>query len=144
MRIWWKVILGLFVLGIVAAILSYIFIYNKPHPDYEKLEAAYSMEAKSLFNKYRTNKVASDGKYTGQVIQIKGIITKIEDSDSFVVAVFVFEEGMYGDEGVRCNMLPDYEEICRKLDLTKEVSIKGYCVGYNETDIILEKCSITN
>lgn len=144
MRIWWKVILGLFVLGIVAAILSYIFIYNKPHPDYEKLEAAYSMEAKSLFNKYRTNKVASDGKYTGQVIQIKGIITKIEDGDSFVVAVFVFEEGMYGDEGVRCNMLPDYEEICRNLDLTKEVSIKGYCVGYNETDIILEKCSITN
>jgi hypothetical protein len=56
--------------------------------------------------------------------------------------VFVFDEGMFGAEGVRATFLPKYNEKVKNLILGASVTIKGYCTGYNETDVILEKASI--
>ena len=36
MKTWVKIILILFVVGIIAAVYGYFFYYNKSHPDYEK------------------------------------------------------------------------------------------------------------
>jgi hypothetical protein len=58
--------------------------------------------------------------------------------------VFVFEQGDFGDEGIRCTMLPKYNFEAGKLQPDVEIKVKGYCTGYNETDVILEKCSIIN
>ena len=73
-----------------------------------------------------------------------GKLSKIEASDSLVTAVFVFGQGDFGDEGIRCSMLPKYSFEAGKLQPDGEIKVKGYCTGYNETDVILEKCSIIN
>jgi len=75
-------------------------------------------------------------------LQLTGIPSSIEVGDSLVVVVFVFNTGMFGDEGIRCTMLPNHTENTKSMSLIDKITIKGYCSGYNETDVVLEQCSI--
>jgi hypothetical protein len=130
------------VLGVIAIIFVYFFIYNKPHPDFEKIKPSYSMNAAALYNAFISDRKGSEAKFNGKVIEIRGTITKIETSDSSVFAVFVFNQGMFGDEGIRCSMLQKYHNETRLLPPQSTVMIKGYCAGYNETDVIIEQSCI--
>ena len=142
MNKWIKIIIALFIIGIIAAGLGYKFIYNKPHRDFEKAKPDFTLEAKELYYNFKNTKSESEQKYNGTVILISGLIKSVEISDSMVIAVFAFEEGMFGDEGIRCTMLPGYNEPVKSLKPDDEVRLKGFCSGYNETDVIMEKCTL--
>ena len=142
MKTWVKIVLGLFVLGLVAGFMVYKFVYNKKHPDYETIEPAYTMNAPDLYRAFKSNKETAAAKYNGKVIALTGKLSKVESADSLVTAVFVFNQGDFGDEGIRCTMLQKFNLEAGKLQADGEVKVKGYCTGYNETDVILEKCSI--
>jgi len=144
MKTWIKIVLGLIVVGLIAIFLVYKFIYNKQHPDYENIEASFNVNAQDLYNAYKTNRDEASVKYNGKVITLTGKLSKIESADSLVIAVFVFNQGDFGDEGIRCTMLPKFNDPASKLQPDGEVMVKGYCTGYNETDLILDKCSIIN
>jgi hypothetical protein len=51
-------------------------------------------------------------------------------------------EGLFGDEGIRCTMLSKFNEKAKDLVDNTNVKLKGYCTGYNDTDVIIEKCII--
>ena len=142
MKKWLKIIGILAVIGIIAAVLVYFFVINKPHPDYEKEQPAFTLSAKQLFEEYKTDKEAAHGKYTGQVLQINGSLSKTEFPDTTAIAIFVFEEGMFGDEGIRCVMLEKFNEELQNHGRGQSIGIKGYCTGYNDTDVILTHCSM--
>jgi|AntRauTorcE11898_2_1112593.scaffolds.fasta_scaffold00246_9 hypothetical protein len=135
-----KALLILLGIGIIAGVLIFQFVYNKSHPDYANETALYSLDAKDVFEKYKNNTAEANEKYTGAMIQVNGSLDKVEQSDTTAVAVFVFSEGMFGDEGVRCVMLPKHVSKVRQLSLPRQVEIKGMCVGYNDTDVIMEHC----
>ena len=142
MNKWFRIILILATIGIIAALYIYFFVYNKSHPDYANLKPDYELTAKELFDSYKTNKSFSDSLYTGKMIQITGSINKWEEIDSLQIAIMVFDQGMFGDEGIRCTMIPGQpiQEDHKIPD--KTLQIKGLCTGYNDTDVILEKCTI--
>ncbi|MFU8843850.1 MAG: OB-fold protein [Bacteroidales bacterium] len=141
MKKWIKVLIGLFILGLIGAALGYKFIYNKPHKDYEKAKADFSVTADDLFYAYYNNRTSAEAEYNGKVVELNGILDKIETPGDLTIAVFVMEEGMFGDEGIRCTMLPNHSlEISNYIG--KNLTIKGFCTGYNDTDVILEKCSV--
>jgi hypothetical protein len=142
MKKWFKIIGALAVIAIIAAVLIYFFVINKPHPDYEKEQAAFTLKANELFEQYRADKTGANEKYTGQVLQVSGMLDKVEALDTISIAVFIFEEGMFGDEGIRCTMLEKYSKQLQAYGLNKAINIKGYCTGYNDTDVILTHCSI--
>jgi hypothetical protein len=144
MKLWIKIIIGLIVIGIIAIFLVYRFVYNKSHPDYENIEASITLNAQDLYQAYKNNTVNASAQYNGKVIALIGKLSKIESADSLVTAVFVFSQGDFGDEGIRCTMLPKFNHEANKLQPDGEIKIKGYCTGYNETDVILEKCSLIN
>lgn len=137
-----KIIAGLIVIGILAALYVWFFIYNKPHRDFEKAEADHMLTAEQLFTQFRTDKALADSLYTGMVVQIKGSLDKVEFADSILTAVFVFDQGMFGDEGIRCVMLQNHWDGLRSAKPGDMVILKGYCTGYNDTDVIIEKGSI--
>ncbi len=66
------------------------------------------------------------------------MINGVEAVDSLVIAVFVFEEGVFGDQGIRCNILPQHQGPAKAISKEEPVVLKGYCAGYNGTDVILE------
>lgn len=140
----WKIIMaGVILAAITGLAVIFFFFYNKPHPDYEKMDAAFSLNASELYNAFTAARQEAEKKFNGQVVEISGIPSKLEDTDSLVVAVFVFNQGMFGDEGIRCTLLPDAHAKARELSPGTEVKIKGYCTGFNDTDVILEQCSFT-
>ncbi len=142
MKSWVKIILALLVIGLIGGLLVFHFLYNKPHPDFEKMDADYTLAAADLYKSFTTDKTTAGTKYNGKVIAIKGKLSKVETTDSLTVCVLVFNQGMFGDEGLRCTMLQKYAGHAGKLTAGQEISLKGYCTGFNDTDVILDKCSI--
>ena len=142
MKLWLKILIGLAIAGILSTLAVYIFVFNKPHPNYEKEKAAFILPAKDLYDAFKQNKTQAGSKYNGQVIEVDGTLTKIESSDSLAVISFVFEQGDFGDQGVRVTMLADFKDKTSKLSAGAPIKLKGYCTGYNDTDVILDKVSI--
>jgi hypothetical protein len=139
----WIIILGtLFIAALIGAGIGYKYVYNKPHPDYEKAESDYIITAKELYYEYVNERTESEQKYNGKVIELTGLLNDIELHDSLAIAVFIFEEGMFGDQGIRATFLDKYIADAAKMKSNDIIKIKGYCTGYNDTDVILEKCSI--
>lgn len=136
------ILLIILAVGIATGVIVYRFVYNKSHPDYQKELAVYTLEAKEVFNEFRTNPDEANEKYTGTMIQVHGQLEKVEKTDSLTVAIFVLDQGMFGDEGVRCTLLPAFGNKISQTDLPKKMQIKGLCTGYNDTDVVMEHCSI--
>lgn len=136
------VILILFVIGIIAAVLIYIFVYNKPQPDYAKKDADYTLKATELFSEFKTDAAASNARYNGKVLAVKGNLSGVETADSLTIAVFALQEGMFGDEGIRCALIPEYAQEIKSIQPGTEITMKGYCTGFNDTDVIMEHCSL--
>jgi hypothetical protein len=143
MKTWKKILVVLIALGITGAVLGYKFIYNKPHRNYEKASADYSLIGSELFSQFKTSTQQASERYTGKVLEISGRLSNVETPDSLTIAVFTLAEGMFGDEGIRCAMLPNHAQNISQY-IGTDVRLKGYCTGYNETDVIMEKCSIVN
>ncbi len=143
MKKWIKILLVMFVVGIVGAGFGYKFVYNKPHRDYEKAKSDFSISGRELFLQFRNSTPQAGEKYTGKVLEITGQLSSVETPDSLTIAVFKLDEGMFGDEGIRCAMLPNHSQNISQF-IGSEIKLKGYCTGYNETDVIMEKCSIVN
>ncbi len=138
----YKIFLTILFIGAIAGLLVFQFVYNKSHPDYEKEVALFTLEAQELMDEYRNSNAEANDKYTGTVIQVRGEIDKIEHNDSLTVAVIALSEGLFGDEGIRCTMLPEYSKQLKEMPLPKYAVIKGLCVGYNDTDVVMEHCSL--
>ncbi len=142
MKNWLKVFAFAAIIGTIAITYMWFFVYNKPHKDFEKANPDYVISAAECYNHYAKNKNTEEKNYTGKVLQISGTPTSIESNDSTVVVVFAFNNGMFGDEGIRCTLLPSHNERAKELSTTSSVIIKGFCSGYNDTDVVLEQCSI--
>lgn len=136
-----KIGAGLALLAILAGVYVWFYVYNKPHRDYQKAEADFVVSAETCYYQYSAN-TAESKQYLDKVLQVEGIPSSIESTDSTVIVVFAFNSGMFGDEGIRCTMLPNQHDQTRSLALSENISIKGYCTGYNGTDVILEHCSL--
>ncbi len=142
MNKWLKILTGALILAAVGIMIGYFYI-NKPHPDYENLEAEFKVQADDLYSEFSANTEQASQKYNGRMLAVSGSPDYVETADTMVIAVFVFNEGMFGDEGIRCTMLPDYNKIRESFYPGEEITLKGFCSGFNGTDVIIEKCSLT-
>ena len=136
------VLLALAIIGVAAAFYVWKYIYNKPHTDYEAAVPAIELKAKRLFTDYKANPDTADQKFLDKVVQVEGVISNVEVVDTLVIVVFAYEQGDFGDEGVRVTMLRDYGDEAKNLSVLKPVKLKGHCTGYNGTDVIIESGSI--
>jgi hypothetical protein len=143
MKTWMKITMILLALGFIGAGLGYKFVYNKPHINYEKASVDFSLAGSELFSQFKSSTHQASERYTGKVLEISGKLNSVETPDSLTIAVFTLDEGMFGDEGIRCTMLPNHSGSISQF-IGRDVKLKGYCTGYNETDVIMEKCSIIN
>ncbi|MBK6965610.1 MAG: hypothetical protein IPH20_17210 [Bacteroidales bacterium] len=130
--------------GLVAGLIVYFFVFNKPHEDYSKATPDFDLAAAALFEEFRTNPETASARYNGKVLSVTGELNAVEQTDSLTIAVFGFEEGMFGSEGIRFTMIPEFAKEIINVAPGANITIKGLCAGYNETDVILEHCSLDN
>lgn len=141
MKKWHMVLIGLVLAGITAAAAVYFLVYNKSHPDYERAKPEFVISAEALYFSFADDEVAANSKFTGKVVAIDGQVAEVEQLDDMVVVSFVFDEGLFGREGVRCTMLEGYYQEALNLVPGENVEIKGLCAGFTGSDVILEHCS---
>ena len=138
MKTWLKLLIAVAILGIIAAffVLRYI---NKPQTDIEKATPAFSLTIDDLW-KHKDD--LTKMKYL-DVLEITGKLSKVEDRDTVVNAIFIMgADPDFGDQTIRCVMLPKYKDATLLLKTGETVKVKGRCDGYNGTDINLIKCSL--
>lgn len=141
----WILVLGLVTLfAIITAALIYFFVYNKPQPDYFKATPDFELNSQDLFREFKENPSEASAKYNGKVIAVKGELSAVETTDSSTIGVFAIDEGMFGDEGLRFSFIPEHSGQLISTPPGSTIVIKGYCTGFNETDVIFEHCSIVN
>jgi hypothetical protein len=144
MKSWIKILIIVVIVGILAAVGGYVFVYNKPHTNYEKAKPDISIMAADLYSAFVNDQHAAEQTYNGKVIQITGALDSVESTEEITYAVFSFSDGMFGSEGIRCSMLDAYNQEVRNIKPGSLVTIKGYCTGYSGLDVILEFCSLIN
>ena len=132
-------IIAIIALGVIAGGVGYL-MYNKPHPDYTQMQPEKVLSVEDLYSAFTSSVPKANALYTGKVIQVSGNVDHVETLDSTSIVVFVLGEGLFGDEGVRCTFQSDYANESDGLVSGSNISVKGYCTGYNETDVILEHC----
>jgi hypothetical protein len=142
MKNWLKILIALIFLGAIGGFLVYKFVYNKSHTDYEKAKAEYTLTAKELFDAYRADATAAGEKYNGRVIEVSGMVWEVEQMEEAVTAVFVFDEGIFGPEGVRVTMLSNHRDALKNHPKGKNLRLKGFNAGYNESDVIVASGSV--
>jgi hypothetical protein len=144
MNKWLKIFIGLSLLGLLTAAAVYFFVYNKPHVNYEKAKPQHTLSAEVLYYSFVQDEEAAQQIYNGTVVQFDGRLDDIEVSGEMVIAMFSFGEGMFGAEGVRCTMLENHALALQEILPGTEITLKGFCAGYNGTDVIIENCSIVD
>ncbi|NVO19263.1 MAG: hypothetical protein HXX13_06150 [Bacteroidetes bacterium] len=142
MKKWIMIIVILAVVGVIAAFLVNKFYINKPHADIEHATPAYTMTANELWKQFNSNLKLADSLYTGKVIEVTGNMNKLEKADTVEYAVFVMEQdSMFGDKSIRCELLQNYFEEASKIAIGSSVKVKGFCNGFDQTDVKFSKCS---
>lgn len=138
-----KIILILAAIGIVAAALIWKFYVNKPHEDIDSASPAFSMTTEEIWSQYNTNRKIADSLYNNQVIELTGSLSRIDKNDSIVSVIFVMSaDSMFGDKTIACQMYKKHNDEAFALKANANVKIKGICVGFDDTDIKFNKCSL--
>lgn len=138
-----KIGLILLALGIVAAALVWKFYVNKPHEDIDSATPAYSMTTDEIWKQYNTDQKTADSLYTNKVIQLSGILSRVDKNDTIVSVIFVMAaDEMFGDKTISCQMYNKHNAEASALTAGSKLKVKGFCTGFNDPDIKLNKCSI--
>ncbi len=141
MKTWLKFLIAVAFVFLAAGVIVYIFVYNKPHKDYERASPDFELTAEELYLAFISDRAEAESLYNGKVLQLTGQVDDVEKIDDMVIVVFAFSEGFFGLEGVRCTMLENHHEKALSLQSGDSVIIKGFCAGFSDSDVIMEHCS---
>lgn len=112
--------------------------------DYAKAEPEVSLKAKRLYTDFSKNAELANQKYTGKIVQLDGAITRIEpQGDSLLVVVYDYSQSGTDGEGIRVTMLPGQNDKAKGLSKRYPVLIKGLCTGFESSNVIIEKGSLS-
>ena len=103
----------------VIGFLMIIYIFYKPHPEWNQMEPVYELRAVDLLLEYRSNILKANSKYLNQVLSITGEVTSLEANLVII------------DHGVTCT-LDSTQIINVQPAVGKRLIVKGRCVGYDD------------
>lgn len=124
-----KLILVFITLSVVLGYFSFNYIMYGGARDIQKEESAYNVSSKAIIEEFSKNTNVATKKYIDKSIEIKGVITSVNDS---LVSI---------DESVLCKM----KEINKSAVIVgKNVSVKGRVIGFDDLmgEIKLDECVI--
>jgi hypothetical protein len=130
-------VIGVGLIGVIVA----IYMYNKPHTNYEKLAPDYTLSCAILVSDFEKNEMAANIKYLDKMLLVNGSIANVSvnDAGEFTIAI---DDPLFG---VTCNFNSSQSdkqtELLKQLKVGKDVKIKGRCDGVL-TDVRLTQCYV--
>ncbi len=125
--------LGL-LLGLIGGLVAY-FMYNKPHRDIAKEQAAFTTTADEIFAAYEADEAGANKKFLDKVIKISGKLVEAgKNKDGQSNGVLEAADAMIG--GVSVTMAATSTTELKK---GETVSLKCRCTG-KLMDVVLVNC----
>jgi len=118
-------ILGILLLGTLVFIG--IFLFNKKLDNTASLKPDLKVDAISLLADYNINEAEANTKYLDKIIEVIGQVAEIEHENDVLVIYLGEKDNL---EYVQCTMLPTEIEKSVPVNVSDEVTIRGYCAGY--------------
>jgi len=139
-----RFLFGLLLLSILAFFLINKYYLNKADRNIQEEKVLFVMSASDLFNSFFSDSKSANDIFLDKTGLVSGKISSVEKANNQKVISMVFRKGIFGDEGVRCVMNDNSDNETEKFEIGTYVVLKGVCMGYNQTDVILTKCSVIN
>lgn len=137
-----KILLGLLGFAILG-IGSALYMYNKPHKNYQKLKPDFVISAEQLCKEFEQNEENANAKYLDKMILVSGKISSIKKTPDGDVSISL-KDDMFG---ITCTIDAEIalqqKAIISPLKPGDNIEIKGRCDG-RLTDVRLSKCSLVN
>lgn len=130
-----KIFLLVIAIAAVAGAGVGYYLWNKPHQNMSKADAAYSLEANALLAEYESDEAAANSKYLSKIIEVKGEVAQVLDGENTTV-VLATENGIFG---IKCELDPHSKVEFPTYKAGDQVALKGECTGYLG-DVVLVRC----
>ena len=133
------ILLAFVVVGVIGLVIG-LSLFNKPHQDLSSADAAYQVEAASLFSEFESDETGANEKYLNKIIEVKGTVQEVKATgDGGMILVL----GNAGEPfGVNCALLPEAKENASAIEKGATVKVKGICTGYL-MDVTLSRCVVS-
>ena len=125
------------ILVVVIALIIGVFAfsqYNKKHDDLKKASADINISSTELFNAFSNNENEANTKYLNKIIEITGVVSKVERSDNSIQIFLETGDPMFG---INCDM--DTGTSGFDVHAGETVTLRGICSGYL-MDVALSRC----
>jgi len=122
---------------VVAAWVYHLFTANRP--GLAGMKPDISMDATDLYNQYQSNESTADKKYLDKVIEVKGTVTDIQQTDTTLsIELKGADLG-----GINCGIADAVDNKALAFQKGAAITIKGRCSGFlmdvNMVDCVIEK-----
>ncbi len=120
--------------------------YNRTNEDLSTVKADIKIPATGLISEYEAGDSSADLKYLGKVIEITGIIKKVEQDEKGYYTVVLGDTASLSS--VRCSMDTAHNEDAAHLTTGSSAILRGACTGFNKdemglgSDVILNRCAV--
>ena len=137
-----KIVVILFVAGLVIGFGVYMYVFHKPHRNVAKEKPAFELKASDLLEQFSEKEDSCYKVYGDKALQISGKIAEISKKGDELTIILVD-----ATTGVSCSFEAEYyKENASQLNALKvddEVIIKGKCDGYDMImGVVLTRCSL--
>lgn len=130
-----KTLLIVIAIAAVAGAAGGYYLWNKPHKNMTKAEAAHSVEANALLSEYENDEAAANAKYLSRIIEVKGEVAQVLEGENTTV-VLATENGIFG---IKCELDPHSKVEFPTYKAGDQVALKGECTGFLG-DVVLVRC----
>jgi hypothetical protein len=133
-----KILLVLFLIGIICAIAVWKYVFIKADVTVGSKKADVSIEASALLKKFEMNEDSANSLYLNKVLLVTGTVDNLTRNDQ---GVSVYLKNKEDAAGVMCGFdMTAIDTTVIKPGI--KINVKGVCSGYNIDDVGLSKCSL--
>ena len=112
------------------------YLYNKPHTDVSNIPASVSISAQELYHQFEQDETSANKKYLDKVIEVKGVVNEVQQSDT---TLNILLSGGNGMGGINCSIAE--KNPSGNIHKNEMMTIKGRCTGFL-LDVSLVDCVI--
>ena len=116
------------------------YLYNKPVASLADQKALYTVSATRLMREYQENEAASNSRYLGKILKVKGKISDIVTDEKGTLTIHLETDDAFV---VSCQLADDQKKNIASLSKNAEVMLKGVCTGIL-MDVVLVDCVRSN
>jgi hypothetical protein len=126
-----KIIFGIIALIVFIALVSGLYIWNKPRRDVTN-ESAIRISAVAIFDSFNNNESSADKLFLNKAIEVTGVVTAVKKNQAGQTVIYLkSNDPMFG---VNCT----FKEDPGTINTNSTITFKGICTGYL-SDVVLNE-----